>query len=200
MKDEEWLKEFLDNGEYAEVADEQSGVERAKIYTITWHETKEGIETDTEELEQVDPIEITKNIRVVFKGISTKQPQSEAEKIFTNKVKATIKLDATGQEVETKETTHDTKINFTKNVKVTKTWDDDKNMYGRPAKIEIQIKEEGKEDIVSSYILTEDDEWTHLFTGLRKYDDEGNEIKYTVEEAEADGESLNYYESATTQK
>ncbi len=192
--EEEWLKEFLDNGEYAEIPDEQSEVEGAKIYTITWHETREGIETDAEELAQVDPIEITKNIRVVFKGISTKQPQSEAEKIFTNKVKATIKLNATGQEEETKETTHDTKMQFVKNLKVTKTWNDGKNTYGRPTKVEIQVKEEGKPEVVDKYTLTQDDNWTHTFTGLRKYDDEGNEIKYTVEEAEADGESLDYYE------
>ncbi len=195
-EDEEWLKYLLNGGEYEEKNDEQSEVEGAKIYTITWHDTEQGIETQDVELEEIEPIEIVKNIRVVFKGISTTEPQSEEEKIFTNKVKATIELDATAQQVETQETTHDTKKEFTKNVKVTKTWDDNKNIYGRPSKLEIQIKEQGKEQEqpVATYELSAEDNWTHIFTGLRKYDDEGNEITYIVEEKEAEGESLEYYE------
>ena len=197
----EWLKNyFLDGGEYKETPVSeiegvpQDGETEAKIYTITWKITKNKIETNVAELAEADPIEIIKNIRVVFEGISTKQPQNDEERKFTNKVKATIKLDATGQEEETKETTHDTKIQFIKNVKVTKTWEDGKNIYGRPSKIEIQIKEKGKDTVIQNYVLTENDKWEHLFTGLRKYDDDGNEIEYIVDETQVDGESLDYYE------
>ena len=47
---------------------------------------------------------------------------------------------------------------------------------------------------VASYELAADDEWTHTFTGLPKYDSDGNEIEYTVTEDAIEG-----YSSAVTE-
>ena len=189
-EDEEWLKYLLNGGKYEETP--ESGK-----YTITWQDTEQEIETQVAESKEVETIEIVKNIRVIFKGISTAEPQNEEEKIFTNKVKATIELDATGQQVETEETTHNTKKEFIKNVKVTKTWEHGANIYERPTQIIVKLKNPAKpEETIDGCeaILSDDNEWTHTFTNLPKYDENGNEIQYIVEEEAVEGESLEYYE------
>ncbi len=195
---EEWLKTLLAGGTYEEKAGSEEDIAQGNnmIYTITWVEQENQINTTSsdEELPQEPTITINKEITVVFKGISTKEPPEGEENIFTNKVKATIQLDATSQEVETQEVTHDTKTNFIKNIKVTKTWNHKENIYERPTKVTLQLKIEGQDEVIASHIVSAENSWTHTFTGLKKYDDAGNEIEYTVDEAEVDGESLQYYE------
>ena len=63
----------------------------------------------------------------------------------------------------------------------TKTWNDANNKDGiRPKAIKVKLLANGKEK--TSVITTEEQDWKYSFTKLPKYDDDGKEIKYTVDE------------------
>ncbi len=170
---------MLDEGTYQENPE-------SSTYTITWTHNIESSNAD-EDVETTS-ISLDKTITVVYKDISTK----EDDKLIVNTVKGKINLNDYGVEKET-ESLYTTKAVFEKVIKVTKTWKDSNNKYGRPSKVKVQVKQQGKEEIITTCILSEENNWTHLFTGLKKYDENGNEIQYTVDEVEADGESLRYY-------
>ena len=177
---EEWLKEVLDGGTYEEKQDGEGN----QLYTITWTKTVENI--DTLETEQLQDLTINKNIKVIFKGIDLQEDS------FKNTVKGRIELEATNQTIETEPTTHETKTDFTTNIKITKTWEHGNSKFEKPKSITLQVK--NGEQVVESYTVTEQDNWTHTFTGLPKYNTEtGEEIQYTVDEQAVEGESLEYY-------
>ncbi|AXI27395.1 collagen-binding protein [Gemella sp. ND 6198] len=70
----------------------------------------------------------------------------------------------------------------------TKTWDDNNNQDGkRPTKIKVKLLADGKE--VDSKEVTEKDGWKYSFDNLDKYNKDGKEIKYTVDE-----EVVEFYE------
>ncbi|MGX7069708.1 Ig-like domain-containing protein, partial [Gemella bergeri] len=70
----------------------------------------------------------------------------------------------------------------------TKTWDDNNNQDGkRPTKIKVKLLADGKE--VDSKEVTEKDDWKYSFDNLDKYNKDGKEIKYTVDE-----EVVEFYE------
>ena len=48
------------------------------------------------------------------------------------------------------------------------------------------------EEEIKNCILSDENNWSHVFTGLKKYDDNGNEIEYIADEAQT--EELQYYE------
>ena len=81
---------------------------------------------------------------------------------------------------------------------VTKVWADSNNeAQKRPASIEIQLK--NGEDVVgrqqiSAAQATDANTWTYTFTGLPKYDDNGQEIKYTADETEVNSGDLQFYD------
>ena len=50
---------------------------------------------------------------------------------------------------------------------------------------------EGK--VVAQGEIKEDDDWTYIFKELPKYDEQGEEIQYQVEEVYSEGENLEYY-------
>ena len=65
-------------------------------------------------------------------------------------------------------------------ISVTKSWNDEENLAGfRPAEITVKLLADSKE--VQTKVLSEDNAWTHDFTGLPKYKD-GTEIEYTIKE------------------
>ena len=67
----------------------------------------------------------------------------------------------------------------------TKTWDDEGNKDGkRPEKITIYLLANGEQ--VDFKEISEKDNWKYSFTGLPKYDDNKQEIKYTVDESEVE--------------
>lgn len=84
------------------------------------------------------------------------------------------------------------------NVTVTKVWDDESNKHNiRPTEITLQLYANGKPvdgktiTISANNALNGDlSKWVYTFTDLRKTDDEGNEIIYTV--AEVDNLEANY--------
>ena len=82
------------------------------------------------------------------------------------------------------------------NVNVSKTWNDSNNASRkRPVSIKYVLK--NKETVVSEKVVagneTTDADWTHTFTGLAKYDNHNDEIKYTLEEKEANEGELKFY-------
>ena len=82
------------------------------------------------------------------------------------------------------------------NVNVSKTWNDSNNTNRkRPVSIKYVLK--NKEAVVSEKVVagneTTDADWTHIFTGLAKYDEHNDEIKYTLEEQEANEGELKFY-------
>ena len=78
---------------------------------------------------------------------------------------------------------------------ITKTWEDNSNVNGkRPASIKYILKggESDKEQVVSGNTTTNDN-WSYTFTNLPKYNAQGNEITYTVEEQEVNPGDLKFY-------
>ena len=67
-----------------------------------------------------------------------------------------------------------------------KTWNDANNKDGiRPKAIKVKLLANGEEK--TSVITTEEQDWKYSFTELPKFDDNGNEIKYTVDEETVSG-------------
>ena len=82
------------------------------------------------------------------------------------------------------------------NVNVSKTWNDSNNANRkRPVSIKYVLK--NKETVVSEKVVagneTTDADWNYTFTGLAKYDEHNDEIKYTLEEQEANEGELKFY-------
>ena len=71
-------------------------------------------------------------------------------------------------------------------VKGTKIWDDDNNREElRPESITINLFSNGT--MIRSKIITAEDNWEYIFSDLLKYDENGNEIIYTITEDKVDG-------------
>ena len=155
--------------------------------TITWVETLEDIDTNTNgDL----PVNITKTIRVAYTNIDY------SNTTITNRVSGNISLARTGQEIEIPEVTKNTTTQFTKEVTVTKIWNHTNNIYGIPTQVEIQVK--NGEEVADSHILNESNKveentWTYTFTGLQKYNEQGREINYTIDEVGIGEGELKYY-------
>ena len=74
----------------------------------------------------------------------------------------------------------------TVDVSGTKTWDDADDQDGkRPDSITINLLADGEK--VDSVTVTEDDDWKFEFIGVPKYNDDFEEIEYTVTEETVDG-------------
>lgn len=77
-------------------------------------------------------------------------------------------------------------------IEVTKIWDDQENIYNkRPESIEIEIK--NGEIVKANKVITKEENWEYKFTNLEKYDENGQEIKYTVSEKEVKENDLYNY-------
>ena len=78
-------------------------------------------------------------------------------------------------------------------IDVNKTWEDQDNVYNkRPTSIRLEVKQ--GETVIKSEVVTQDDNWQTTFTDLPKYDDNGQEIVYTVDEEEVSSNDLFHYE------
>lgn len=76
-----------------------------------------------------------------------------------------------------------TNTQATTKVSGTKTWKD--NGKGHPDSITVQVM--NGTDVVQEQEVTAEDEWAYTFTDLVKYDKEGNEIGYTINELPVPG-------------
>lgn len=73
----------------------------------------------------------------------------------------------------------------------TKTWDDDNNRDRiRPDSITVNLYDGYVK--VDSQTVTADDNWSYSFKNVPKYDNSGNEIKYTVKESAVEGYTTTY--------
>ena len=83
---------------------------------------------------------------------------------------------------------------------VNKTWVDDNNANGkRPTSIKYVLTGNGltKEQVVTGNTSTNED-WSYKFTDLPKYNAQGNEIVYTVDEQEVNGGDFKFYTKQVT--
>ena len=82
------------------------------------------------------------------------------------------------------------KVNI--NIEAEKLWDDNNNEYGkRPQSIILNLMN-GK-SIVQSKVVSQSTDWKTVFENVAKYDNSGNEIKYTIEEDEVNDGDLDFY-------
>ena len=85
-----------------------------------------------------------------------------------------------------------------KQITVEKKWDDNNNENNkRPASIKLVVQKEAKQD-VADYTLNTATETSHTFD-LDKYDSNGNEISYIVDEQEVNADDLKFYSKAIKQ-
>ena len=159
--------------------------------TITWTENISDIDTFTDPT--TGQISITKQITVTYTNMDY------SKTTFENKVEASIELEATSQEEGPVEDTVTTNTDFRTQVTVTKVWNHTNNIYGVPTQVELQVKNGNNvvaRQVVNSSNKVGDDEntWSYTFTGLPKYDSQGQEINYTVDEAEVNPGDLAYYD------
>ena len=89
----------------------------------------------------------------------------------------------------------------TVDVTITKTWDHTNNIYTKPDSVILQVK--NGDQVVKTQTVTSanavdgnQNVWSYTFTGLDKYDENGNEIVYTAGEAEVTLGNLNYYKAS----
>ena len=90
----------------------------------------------------------------------------------------------------------------TLNVTVTKVWEDANNVNGkRPQSIIIKLLK-GQQEIARETITggTTETTWQHTFTRLAKYDTNGNENVYTVDEEQVNENDLLYYTKTINQE
>ena len=75
-----------------------------------------------------------------------------------------------------------------------KEWKNEPNTNKRPQSVVIQVKNGGS--VVKEQEVSADTDWKTTFNGLPKYNLQGNEITYTIDEKEKDTDDLKFYEKA----
>ena len=77
-------------------------------------------------------------------------------------------------------------------ITVNKEWEDQNNVYEkRPDAIIIQVKQGN--NVLQEKTVTKEDSWQCTFTNLDKYDENGQEIEYQVDEKEIQTDEMKYY-------
>ena len=154
--------------------------------TITWVELVDGIDTYTNP--ESGNIEINKTIKVVYLNMDVSKETIE------NNVSGKVKLFTPDKTSEGVTGTATTDTEFKMDITVNKVWEDNDTQSSRRPEV-ITINVIGEDDrIVQSYDLkVKEGETSHTFTDLPKYNREGNEIPYTVEEQEKNPGDLHFY-------
>ena len=150
-----------------------------------------------------DSFNLNKNISLTYKDIPTNIEN------FENNVKGRVEIETEGY-LE-KEASKETTVNFKVSITAKKIWKGDSNkLEGRPNSTTItlyvkNIDNEGHETIekaldergeeITREIKAEEN-WEYTFTNLPKYNNRGEEIRYTVREEEPEG----YYNSSIEDK
>lgn len=155
--------------------DEETGVEHdAVTVTVYEDETSLGELTLSADNDWVDSIEL------VVKSDATYTVSEDSVDGYTTTV----------SEMTTDEDTGDVGFTVTNSeipyidIEVTKEWVDDGNRDGLESNsvtVQLEIDQEATEQALT---LSESNDWTDSFTDLPKYDENGNEINYSVEETE----------------
>ena len=120
--------------------------------------------------------------------VEEQEVSADGLKFYTNQISGNYK---TGINIVNTYTVPDNKIE----VRVNKYWEDNSNVnQKRPASIKYVLKGGATllEQIVSGNLRT-DENWSYKFTNLAKYNAQGNEIQYIVEEQEENPDDLKFY-------
>ena len=154
--------------------------------TITWTELVDGIDTYTNP--ESGNIEIHKTIKVVYLNMDVSKETIE------NDVSGKVKLFTPEKTSEEVTDTATTDTEFKMDITVNKVWEDNDTQSNRRPEV-ITINVIGEDDrVIQSYDLkVKEGETSHTFTDLPKYNREGNEIPYTVEEKEKTLGDLKFY-------
>ena len=159
------------------------GVYNETDKTITWTETIENIDTYQNGSKEIS---ITKEISLLFKNVD------QSIHTIANKVVGTVKLETPEKEIPV-ETTKEIPTEYLTEVEAVKVWEDNNNADGnRPSSIYLQLKK--GEEVVDEVLVSEREGWKHTFTDLPKYEKDGTEISYTVEEREVTVGDLRLYD------
>ena len=158
--------------------------------TVTWEVNLGRINTYTNP--EQGNISITKNIEVVFTEMNY------TGESFTNRVQGKVILEETNQEEQTPEASKVTETEFVKDITVEKVWDDNNNVKGnRPESVTVQLTANENTSYnnqqLEKVVLNDTNNWTHTFTNLPKYTEQGNEISYSAIETETTEGDLEYY-------
>ena len=176
------------------------GVYNSENKTITWIEEIDDIDTfandeNSENMEN-NPYEInfTKRISFTYKDIDVTQTHVE------NTVTGTIKLE-TPEKEETVETTKEIPTEYVTSIIVNKVWNDNETQAQRRPESLILVVKNGDQEVKTVEITKDDmvegttNQWSIVIDGLPKYNDNGEEIQYTVEEREKTEGDLKFYEA-----
>ncbi len=143
--------------------------------TLTWTERIDNIDTEANGPRDID---ITKIIKIHYKNLNV------VGKIANN-AKATAKFNVTPREYPVDAKVKETEQDYRISIPVTKNWTEttEKQKEKRPQRITLEVL--NGETVVASQDLDTKDNLEYSFDDLPKYDQEGNEIKYTVREKES---------------
>ncbi len=189
-----------------------SGNYKPEDNTITWEETIEGINTYEDGLLTPDKPEdgkvtngtfektIHKQIIIAYKGQNLVKPIENTARGITTTYYPDIHPSKPNEEkkTDTKEGKAIVEQDYRVDKIVEKIWDDNDNLKEhRPNSVNIQLTANGQnkwngEDL-PIVELSNDNNWTHTFTELEKYDSEGNLINYSIKEIEVNKGDLEYY-------
>ena len=115
-------------------------------------------------------------------------------KFYTNKI---IRDKDSGYRITNKFVVPEDKIQ----IQVTKHWEDNNNVNNRrPESIKFVIKQKNSE--IKSKVLTgsrtTDENWSYTFDNLAKFDENGQEIDYVLEEQEVNADDMKFYTGTTS--
>ena len=167
-----------------------NGTYNAEEKTITWTEEIGNIDTFVNGAKEIN---ITKEISLVYKDIDVTQANVE------NTVTGTIHLE-TPEKEETVEDTKEIPAEYTTQITVNKIWNDNEMQAGRRPESIIIVVKNGDQEVKTQEITKANmvegttNQWSTVIEGLQKYDENGNEIQYTVEEREKVSGDLKFYE------
>ena len=183
-------------------SDLAGGTYDAQSQTITWEEAVEGIEL-TEEKE----VTINKTVKVVYTGIS--QETTAIKNVVTGHIEYETPV-MVSDEVTANWTTT---TGFIVNIPVSKVWEDDSNKLNqRPTKVvfklhgsdgseyTLELAKPGTAGSTTTQDSTNPNKWNDIFENLPKYDENKQEIVYTLTEEEKTEGDLRYYDSVVTDK
>ena len=182
--------------EIRKVADKTSGVKVGDTvtYTVTVKNTGNvpvKITEVSDTLVEISPEDF--DLQVILPGqTATAKYTFTADHAHVNHGSIVNTVDVTtedpnGDEVPGTDTeTVETADPETVDAEIRKTWADNNNeQKKRPGQITVHLLKDGVE--IDSAVITAADGWKHTFAGLRKYHDNGTEIKYTVTEDAVSG-------------
>ena len=167
-----------------------NGTYNAEEKTITWTEEIGNIDTFVNSAKEIN---ITKEISLVYKDIDVTQTNIQ------NKVTGTIHL-KTPEKEETVEDTKEIPAEYTTQITVNKIWNDNETQAERRPESIIIVVKNGDQEVKTQEITKANmvegttNQWSTVIEGLQKYDENGNEIQYTVEEREKTEGDLEFYE------